>query len=341
MSRVAVGGTFNILHAGHRELLKRAIDETGNGELLIGLTTDEFASKDRDTELRLYEERERTLREFISSFSVRYEISPINNRFGHAVDGDIDALVASEATEGTAREINRLRKERGRKEVNIIVVPHVLAADSIPISSTRILHGEIDENGRLKGKMVVAAGSQNLVKVSAIQDVFQRAFPTMDIEIMERKVASGVSEQPFNEETITGAINRAANAMKGTGAHYGVGIEAGLFFNPTLGKYLDVQYCAIIDRNGLITVGHGAGFSYPDEVISAVLDGKKDGVTIGDAMKEVYGKEDIGRKEGAVGFLSRDLLKRKELTEHAVIAALIPRINRMAEGINQSDRVQA
>lgn len=341
MSRVAVAGTFNILHAGHRELLNRAIDEAGNGELLIGLTTDEFAGIERGTEVRPYKERERSLQEFLGGFSVRYAIIPINNRFGPAVDGDIDALVASEATEGTAMEINRLRKERGRKEMKIVVVPHLLAADSVPISSTRILNGEIDENGRLKGKMVVAAGSQNPVKVSAIREVFQRAFSGTDIEIVERRVASEVSEQPFDEETIRGAINRSRNALKGTGAHYGVGIEAGLFFNSTLGRYLDVQYCAIIDRNDMITVGHGAGFSYPDEVISAVLDGKKDGITIGDAMKIVYGKEEIGRKEGAVGFLSRGLLNRKELTEHAIITALIPRINRMAAAINQSDRVQA
>ncbi len=330
MRTVAVGGTFDILHAGHKKLLEAAFSEAGEGKVLIGLTTDEFANMGRDRAVRPHSERERALRDFLGRFSAPYDIIGIDNRFGFALEEDFDALVVSEATKSTGEEINRLRMENGRKEVRIIAVPHVLAQDSIPVSSTRVLDGEIDENGHLKGKMVVAAGSGNPVKVSAIRSVFERAFPDTEMEIIDNPVNSAVSDQPFEDETIAGAINRARNAITGTDAHYGVGVEAGLFFNGVSGKYMDVQYCAIIDRAGEITIGHGAGFSYPDEVISLVLNGREDGITIGDAMKTVYGKEDIGKKEGAVGFLSRDLLNRKELTEHAVIAALIPRISRMA-----------
>ena len=329
MRTVAVGGTFDILHAGHKKLLKAAFSGAGGGKVLIGLTTDEFANMGRDRAVRPYSERERALRDFLGRFSAPYEIISIDNRFGFALEGDFDALVVSEATKSTGEEINRLRRENGRKEVRIITVPHVLAQDSIPISSTRVINGEIDGNGHI-GKMVVAAGSGNPVKVSAIRSVFERAFPGTKIEIIENPVESGVSDQPFEDETITGAINRARNAISGTDAYYGVGVEAGLFLNGVSGKYMDVQYCAIIDRAGEITIGHGAGFSYPDEVISLVLNGKQKGITIGDAMKTMYGKEDIGKKEGAVGFLSRGLLNRKELTEHAVVAALIPRISRMA-----------
>ena len=329
MRTVAVGGTFDILHVGHKKLLEAAFSGAAGGKVLIGLTTDEFANMGRERTVRPYSERERTLRDFLRRFSAPYDIIGIDNRFGFALEEDFDALVVSEATKPTGEEINRLRRENGRKEVRIITVPHVLAQDSIPVSSTRVLDGEIDGNGHI-GKMTVAAGSGNPVKVSAIRSVFERAFPDTEMEVIENPVESGVSEQPFEEETVTGAINRAKNAMNGTNAHYGVGVEAGLFFNGVSGKYMDVQYCAIIDRAGGITIGHGAGFSYPDEVISLVLNGREDGITIGDAMKAVYGKEDIGKKEGAVGFLSRGLLNRKELTEHAVIAALIPRISRMA-----------
>ena len=46
-----------------------------------------------------------------------------------------------------ALEINRLRKERGKKPIKIIKVEHAKAADGKTISSTRIKKGEIDEHG--------------------------------------------------------------------------------------------------------------------------------------------------------------------------------------------------
>ena len=324
--KAVVAGTFDILHAGHKKLLETAFREAGGGKVFVGLTADDFASIGRERKVRSYHERETALREFLRRFSAPYDIIRIDNRFGFAVEEDMDILVLSEATRGTGEQINRLRSDRGKRELQIIEVPHVLAQDSRPISSTRIINGEIDGGGRMD-RIIVAVGSGNPVKVAAVRDVFTEAFSGTQLKIVERSVESGVSEQPFEAETVTGAINRARNAMEGTDAHYGVGVEAGLFLNDTSGKYMDVQYCAIIDRDRKITIGHGAGFSYPEEVISVVLDR---GATIGDAMKTVYGKEDIGKKEGAVGFLSKGLLNRKELTEHAVIAALIPRISRMA-----------
>ena len=48
-----------------------------------------------------------------------------------------------------AREINLLRKERGRSKVDIHQISCVLAEDGKWISSTRIFRGEIDEHGHL------------------------------------------------------------------------------------------------------------------------------------------------------------------------------------------------
>ena len=43
-------------------------------------------------------------------------------------------------------------------------------------------------------------------------------------------------------------------------------------------------------------------------------------------MKKVYGENDIGKNQGAIGFLSKGILDRKSLTEQSVLAAMIPRI---------------
>ena len=61
-----MGGTFDILHKGHRALLTKA-SEIGN-IVLIGLTTDERASQGRkDTEINTYGERKESLEKLLDS----------------------------------------------------------------------------------------------------------------------------------------------------------------------------------------------------------------------------------------------------------------------------------
>ncbi|MCS6903475.1 MAG: DUF84 family protein, partial [Candidatus Bipolaricaulota bacterium] len=100
------------------------------------------------------------------------------------------------------------------------------------------------------------------------------------------------------------------------------GIEAGLIWNETLKLYFDVQFCAIFSRDGRLTVGHGSGFVYPPKVMERVLAGQ----TVGAVMSEVAQVERLGHKEGAIGFLSKNLLTREQLTEQAVLMALLPRL---------------
>jgi pantetheine-phosphate adenylyltransferase len=79
----------------------------------------------------------------------RWEIQPLGDRHGTAVEDDFDALVVSEETAAVAQEINRLRQERGRRKVDIHQIACVFAEDGRWISSTRILAGEIDPDGHV------------------------------------------------------------------------------------------------------------------------------------------------------------------------------------------------
>jgi pantetheine-phosphate adenylyltransferase len=76
-------------------------------------------------------------------------VEPLNDRYGSAIDADFDALIVSEETLKVAVEINKLRRERGRKKVDIHQISCVLAEDGRWISSTRIYRGEIDVHGHL------------------------------------------------------------------------------------------------------------------------------------------------------------------------------------------------
>ncbi len=150
-----VGGTFSPFHAGHRRLLERAFALAGrDGQVVIGLTTDEFAGRKRHPVLP-FAERRRTLAAFIRTLgdAAVWEIQPLGDRHGTAVEDDFDALVVSEETAAVALEINRLRQEQGRRKVDIHQIACVFAEDGRWISSTRILAGEIDHDGHLvKGK---------------------------------------------------------------------------------------------------------------------------------------------------------------------------------------------
>ena len=153
--------------------------------------------------------------------------------------------------------------------------------------------------------------------------VFARLHSDIEIEVSGAEVSSGVPTQPMGVQTIQGAINRARNARSKTDADLGVGIEAGLFKFPyTLTGYLEIQWCAIEDRRGVVTLGCNSGFEHPPEVIEKVLKGED----VEEAIGEISGIERIGETIGAVGFLSKRHIDRVTLTEQAVLMAMIPRI---------------
>ncbi|WP_332449200.1 phosphopantetheine adenylyltransferase [Methanoculleus sp.] len=149
--RVMVGGTFDPLHAGHRKLLSRSFELAGpDGEVIIGLTTDEFAGA-KVHPVHSYQERLATVASFIKErgYTATWTVIPLSDRYGSALDADFEILVVSEETFPVAVEINELRRERGKRKVDLHEISCVLAEDGRRISSTRIYRGEIDRHGRL------------------------------------------------------------------------------------------------------------------------------------------------------------------------------------------------
>lgn len=144
-NKVAVGGTFDKFHDGHKKLLSTAF-EIAN-EVEIGVTSDAFGGLKGDIDS--CEERMRNLKSYFSNQD-NFIIVPLDDAYGTTVyDEDFDAIVVSEETEPTAMEINKVRISKNMKPLDIVVVSFVLAYDGTPISSTRIRRGEINKNGEV------------------------------------------------------------------------------------------------------------------------------------------------------------------------------------------------
>ncbi len=148
MSRVAVGGTFDPLHDGHRALLKKAVDMSRGGDLVIGITSDEMASSKIHT-VDDFRSRHYEIMKFIRAQGVIPSIVRLDDPYGPTINDDFDYLVVSPETHPVGLKINMIRKERGLKQLKIILVDYVLAEDGLPISGTRIRKGEIDEHGKV------------------------------------------------------------------------------------------------------------------------------------------------------------------------------------------------
>ncbi len=149
---VALGGTFDPVHDGHRRLFERAFEL---GDVTVGLTSDELAPKTRDVDRRVrsYDERKADLESELETIAAdhdrEFEVRMLESPTGIATEPQFDYLVVSPETREGGERINEIRRERGHDPLEVVVVPHVLADDGDIISSTRVVSGEIDEHGNV------------------------------------------------------------------------------------------------------------------------------------------------------------------------------------------------
>jgi len=149
--KVAVGGTFDEFHRGHKVLLVKAF-EIGK-HVLIGLCSDKFVKEMKKPHITAsFEERLNELEDFLEALnpSASVEIVPLNDPYGLTItDKCIEALVVSEETEQTALRINQKRVDASLPPLKIVVIRMVPAENCKPISTTRIRYGEMDREGHL------------------------------------------------------------------------------------------------------------------------------------------------------------------------------------------------
>ncbi len=150
--KVALGGTFDPIHDGHRKLFARAFEL---GDVTVGLTSDELAGRTRDEPrpVRPFGARladlEAELADFADEYDREYEVRQLGEPTGIATEPQFDVLIVSPETEAGGHQINELRRGNGDDPLEVEVVDHVRAEDGDIISSTRVVRGEIDEHGNV------------------------------------------------------------------------------------------------------------------------------------------------------------------------------------------------
>lgn len=157
---VALGGTFDHLHAAHKLLLHLALFLTSR-KLIVGLMSDSLLSSKSNSELvEPLSERITTVRDFLRrchGSGIEFDVVEIHDPFGPtAWDGDIQCLVVSRETQSGGVAVNHKRQEKGLGQLDIHVID-VIASGQVETEVdcvvgggiTKDLSGEEDE-GRLK-----------------------------------------------------------------------------------------------------------------------------------------------------------------------------------------------
>ena len=163
----------------------------------------------------------------------------------------------------------------------------------------------------------IAVGSKNPIKIKAVKNAFEKVFKS-DIEVVGFSVLSDVSDMPMSfKEMVKGAKNRASRAREKMNADFGVGLEGG-FEDEEIGTFLS-GFIAIVNKQGIWGYAQGRGLLMPEKIVKKV---REQGKELGDVMDEIRGLKNTKQHEGCVGFMTNNLIPRKEAFEGTVIYAL-------------------
>lgn len=122
---VALGGTFDHFHDGHKILLTAALF-LAKKKIIVGITDEELLAKKKYKELlQSYDYRKKIVVDFLNYVKPGLEIDAIAIRDVAGPTGyieDIDSLVVSRETISGGSFINNLRKEKGFRQLKVHVI---------------------------------------------------------------------------------------------------------------------------------------------------------------------------------------------------------------------------
>lgn len=172
--------------------------------------------------------------------------------------------------------------------------------------------------------MKILVGSLNPVKIAAVRDVFAAHFGAVDV--VGHEVASGVSAMPTGDDTFVGAENRvrgllALNRERSLAAAYCVGLEGGMA--AWHGRWLSFGVLCIGDAAGRLGFGVSPMYELPPDIVAALADGEE----LGTVIDRLSGQHNSKQQGGAIGYLTRGRVDRRQLYAQGLEMALAPFLN--------------
>ncbi|GKT24816.1 hypothetical protein ADUPG1_012850 [Aduncisulcus paluster] len=152
-NKVALGGTFDRLHDGHRALLSAAVHLTKDeGSIVVGVADGPLLYKKEHKKLiQPIEKRIHTAERYLHTVSESKPIkilpTPLLDRAGPLVtDPEIDCLIASEETASAIGMIDSERKKKFYPDLTYAIVPLLMNEHGQKISSS-LKRGEVVYGG--------------------------------------------------------------------------------------------------------------------------------------------------------------------------------------------------
>ena len=146
---VALGGTFDHFHKGHKHFLSYAFSLSS--KVVIGITSEQLARQKAFPEaLQSFLDRKYQLNQFLQNhhFQNRAQIVTLIDKYGPTLkDKAIEALVVTQVTLPGAQQVNQKRQALGLSKLPIHVCPMIKSNDRRYLSSTRIRQGLISRSG--------------------------------------------------------------------------------------------------------------------------------------------------------------------------------------------------
>jgi cytidyltransferase-like protein len=121
---IAMGGTFDCIHNGHRKLLAYAASMCKD-TLTVGITGDVMlAKKSNASMIGSFETRKNNLYNFVRTIKpdLKLNIVELSEPFGPTITEDnIQAIIVSSETIGGAVKINQVRRDKGMQPLSVVV----------------------------------------------------------------------------------------------------------------------------------------------------------------------------------------------------------------------------
>lgn len=131
--------------------------------------------------------------------------------------------------------------------------------------------------------MKIIVGTNNKRKIAAVQSVVDSLSPADEVVVTGCSAESGVRDTPLDEETKTGAINRAKNSMEcEPEADMYIGIESGLVVR--YGEWFEEVWVAAI-YDGKTYTAYSSGIVLPQVVSDQLTNDVQNHPHIMDALR--------------------------------------------------------